>query len=72
MMKLLMLGFCRRAAVSCAASDRYNRQPIVVLAQTLFTVAGIGVRVCSIALNPPNVKRLRDKLVIQALSSVTA
>jgi hypothetical protein len=42
MMNLLMLGFFRRAAVPCAASDRYNRQPIVVHAQTPFTVAGIG------------------------------
>jgi hypothetical protein len=66
MMNLLMLGFCRRAAVSCTTSDRYNRQPIVVLAQTLFTVAGIGVRVCLIAINPQSVERLRDKLVIQA------
>jgi hypothetical protein len=66
MMNLLMLGFCRCAAVPYAASDRYNRQPIVVLAQTLFTVAGVGVRVGSIALNPQSVERLRDKLVIQA------
>ena len=50
MMSLFMLGFAVAPLFYGPASDRYGRKPVVVLACTLFIIAGIG---CALARSLP-------------------
>src|SRR5260370_40613699 len=49
-MSLFMLGFAVAPLFYGPASDRYGRKPIVVIACTLFIIAGIG---CALARSLP-------------------